>query len=594
MTVAELKKKIEQELGLPVTLQRLFLRTQELSQHNVTLLSYGIRKKSTISLRPPLNLKNKSGLIQAYENIPKKPVIKQIVFQSQEGFNLGLFPKPTLEGTSGVYFIRNSNRKNIGIFKPVDEEPFAPNNPKGYQGKLGSQGFRRGILSGEAASREVAAYLIDEKEFFGVPPTTFVEVVHPYFGNRELAEEDIEENYKDMAPIASTNLDKKLVKHGSFQKFIENAEEASDYGSNMFPEDEVHKLAILDILILNCDRNEGNILIKKDSNKRFKLIPIDHGLSFPDTIDICSYELVWTEWPQIHKPFSEKEQEFISTLNPKEDTIKLSKYIKFRDACLKNFRIASTVLIRYAKAEMTIADIANLLYKDEPDMVAPIEEIIKKAEIITETMKGSISREFLNILSQRDKKPKIAKHFSQDIILEESKEKENSDLPRLKAKSTIKSFAATKLLTDISEEPDMFDGNKNSLKVGRTTSLTEKKENSFKHTQEVLDGSMIEMSSEESLEEENSTPTKITKTIARKASMPDLTGLEEEKGEKKGDEEQADVKKSKLHKGTKKKQQQTVPSYLDDLFFYYFEEFLKQKIEVNREEQDPDFRQAKI
>lgn len=26
---------------------------------------------------------------------------------------------------------------------------------------------------------------------------------------------------------------------------------------------EVHKIAILDILILNCDRNEGNILVKR-------------------------------------------------------------------------------------------------------------------------------------------------------------------------------------------------------------------------------------------------------------------------------------------------------------------------------------------
>lgn len=31
----------------------------------------------------------------------------------------------------------------------MDEEPFAPNNPKGYQGKLGSQGFRFKILINE-------------------------------------------------------------------------------------------------------------------------------------------------------------------------------------------------------------------------------------------------------------------------------------------------------------------------------------------------------------------------------------------------------------------------------------------------------------
>jgi hypothetical protein len=44
----------------------------------------------------------------------------------------------------------------------------------------------------------------------------------------------------------------------------------------------------LDIRIVNCDRNDANILVKKvmvgkDKPKKIvKFIPIDHGLSFPD------------------------------------------------------------------------------------------------------------------------------------------------------------------------------------------------------------------------------------------------------------------------------------------------------------------------
>lgn len=67
------------------------------------------------------------------------------------------------------------------IFKPLDEEPFADNNPKGYPGKLGSPGFRAGIRSGESASREVAAYLLDRKGFHNVPETIFAEMRHHYF-----------------------------------------------------------------------------------------------------------------------------------------------------------------------------------------------------------------------------------------------------------------------------------------------------------------------------------------------------------------------------------------------------------------------------
>ena len=45
--------------------------------------------------------------------------------------------------------------------------------------------------------------------------------------------------------------------------------------------------------ILNCDRNEMNILVKKQREKGslkyfYQLIPIDHGLSFPDSLEICN------------------------------------------------------------------------------------------------------------------------------------------------------------------------------------------------------------------------------------------------------------------------------------------------------------------
>lgn len=46
---------------------------------------------------------------------------------------------------------------------------------------MNSPGIRNGILSGEAASREYIAYAIDQYNFHGVPPTTLVEINHPFF-----------------------------------------------------------------------------------------------------------------------------------------------------------------------------------------------------------------------------------------------------------------------------------------------------------------------------------------------------------------------------------------------------------------------------
>ena len=69
----------------------------------------------------------------------------------------------------------------------------------------------------------------------------------------------------------------------------------------MFSKEEVHKIAILDLRILNLDRNECNILVRTKINPKTKkkvktLIPIDHGFSLPDTLAVCSFDLAWLSW----------------------------------------------------------------------------------------------------------------------------------------------------------------------------------------------------------------------------------------------------------------------------------------------------------
>lgn len=66
--------------------------------------------------------------------------------------------------------------------KPCDEEPLAPNNPKGFVGRqLGEPGLKPTVRVGEAASREVAAYLLDHDRFARVPHTVMVRMTHPIF-----------------------------------------------------------------------------------------------------------------------------------------------------------------------------------------------------------------------------------------------------------------------------------------------------------------------------------------------------------------------------------------------------------------------------
>jgi hypothetical protein len=125
------------------------------------------------------------------------------------------------------------------------------------------------------------------------------------------------------------------AKHGSMQMFAPHDDLVCNFSCNVFSVEEVHKIAILDLRILNCDRNEENILVKKSQQyvetstgqrlkKEYKLIPIDHGLSFPDNFHIYDYEVVWMDYPQVRQPLTEKELEFISAIDPVEDCKRLS------------------------------------------------------------------------------------------------------------------------------------------------------------------------------------------------------------------------------------------------------------------------------
>ena len=104
--------------------------------------------------------------------------------------------------------------------------------------------------------------------------------------------------------------------------------------------------------ILNCDRNEGNILVKETNDDTYKIIPIDHALSLPDNLSICDYELCWSLWPQVEQPVNEKLYHYLVNLDTKSNALLLKKYLKIRPVdfslqqiCLRNYRIAETALI---------------------------------------------------------------------------------------------------------------------------------------------------------------------------------------------------------------------------------------------------------
>jgi hypothetical protein len=208
------------------------------------------------------------------------PFLRDMINSTYEGLKNGHRPIRSSEGTGGTYFMQDSTgQEHVSVFKPLDEEPMAVNNPRGLPSSTNGEGLKRGTRVGEGALREVAAYVLDhprsgprlvtgeEIGFSGVPPTVMVQCLHQEF------------HHPNGYACSS-----KHVKIGSLQKFVNNDGNCEDIGPGAFPVEEVHKITVLDIRMANADRHAGNILIRKEAGGQIKLIPIDHGYCLPDKV----------------------------------------------------------------------------------------------------------------------------------------------------------------------------------------------------------------------------------------------------------------------------------------------------------------------
>ncbi|KAF8775865.1 hypothetical protein HU200_004127 [Digitaria exilis] len=96
------------------------------------------------------------------KNVKLSPAIMEMIGTTISGLEKGYLPVMSAEGSGGVYFMKDqSGESNVAVFKPIDEEPMAENNPRGLPLSVDGEGLKRGTRVGEGALREVAAYLLD-------------------------------------------------------------------------------------------------------------------------------------------------------------------------------------------------------------------------------------------------------------------------------------------------------------------------------------------------------------------------------------------------------------------------------------------------
>ncbi|CAJ1937248.1 unnamed protein product [Sphenostylis stenocarpa] len=321
------------------------------------------------------------------------PFLWDMINSTFEGLKRGNHPIRSSEGTGGTYFMQDSTgQEHVSVFKPMDEEPMAVNNPRNLPSSSNGEGLKKGTKVGEGALREVAAYLLDhpksgprllsgeEVGFSGVPPTVMVQCLHQKF------------NHPNGFSCSS-----KDVKIGSLQKFISNDGNCEDFGPWAFPVEEVHKITVLDIRLANADRHAGNILIRKEGDGRIKLIPIDHGYCLPDKFEDCTFD--WLYWPQARQPYSPETVEYINSLNAEKDIELLKCYgwdIPLHSA--RTLRISTMLLKKAVERGLTPYEIGSIMCRENLSKASLIEEIIGKAQ--DSMLPGLEESEFLEAISQ--------------------------------------------------------------------------------------------------------------------------------------------------------------------------------------------------
>lgn len=161
----------------------------------------------------------------------------------------------------------------------------------------------------------------------------------------------------------------------------------------------MHKIAILDLRLMNLDRNEQNILVnlvtkkiekngKIVNGKYYSLTPIDHGLCIPDNLAVCSFDLCWLGWRQASQPFSKKSMDYINEIDVMKDISMLEATFRFRPICLRNIRITTILLQKGANQGLTLEQIGQILCRPDEDDTLPslLERIVEKARLITDMM----------------------------------------------------------------------------------------------------------------------------------------------------------------------------------------------------------------
>lgn len=407
-SILDVKKIIQKKIHVPVQSQHLYFgplltsgkalpnhrslqdagiyRSGETILLDVKVASSVLSSSSLSAFSPRYRASSDIDISSSVINSTPRP-LRSLVQEARRALALNLKPEFILDGSGGTYFLHNSRKAKISVFKPADEEPYAENNPRGYIRQPGQDVFlREGVLPGQACIREVAAFMLDHGGFSGVPMTTLVECRHPSFnvngsrltlaeGGASIGAHSLRLSTTQTGSSSSSSLLKKV---GSFQEFVRTDCSMDDLSPSKIGIGEVHKIAILDIRLMNADRNSANLLCRRRTNDNsIELVPIDHGFCLRSVSDTSWMDWCWLDWPHLKQPMSAKTKEYILNLDIEKDRKMLRERLNICGEALDYFYASSSILKAGTKAGLSLYEIALMCCRNDN-----LGEIPSKLEVL--------------------------------------------------------------------------------------------------------------------------------------------------------------------------------------------------------------------
>ncbi|XP_054600824.1 phosphatidylinositol 4-kinase type 2-alpha [Nothobranchius furzeri] len=280
---------------------------------------------------------------------PEDPEFRDIIRKAERAIEEGIYPERIYQGSSGSYFVKDSQGKIIGVFKPKNEEPYGHLNPKWtkwLQKLCCPCCFGRDCLVlNQGYLSEAGASLVDQKlELNIVPRTKVVYLASETFNYSAI--DRVKSRGKKLALEKVPKVGQRFhriglpPKIGSFQLFVDGYKDADfwlrRFEAEPLPENtnrqlllQFERLVVLDYIIRNTDRGNDNWLLKYDcpmdpvgnrdtdwvvvKEPIIKLAAIDNGLAFPlkHPDSWRAYPFYWAWLPQAKVPFSQEIRDLV-------------------------------------------------------------------------------------------------------------------------------------------------------------------------------------------------------------------------------------------------------------------------------------------